>query len=170
MIIGFTGTRQPLPPKQATALRAFLGYMANITHEVHHGDCVGADELFDEIIAKHNIRRNAHPGHDKQYRSPWRADCDAEHVFPSKPYLARNKIIVDASDWIVACPSGPEVPRGSGTWATIRYARFRMKPITIVWPDGSITSEGADRCQCGSESMSKSDHADWCPYWAVERD
>jgi len=31
--------------------------------------------------------------------------------------------------------------RGSGTWATIRYARKVGKPVTIIYPDGEIQEE-----------------------------
>jgi hypothetical protein len=30
----------------------------------------------------------------------------------------------------------------SGTWSTIRYARKRSKPITVILPDGSLQREG----------------------------
>lgn len=56
------------------------------------------------------------------------------------PYLARNCVIVDEADILLACPKGPEEQR-SGTWATVRYARKQNKRIVIVYPDGTITTE-----------------------------
>jgi hypothetical protein len=58
-------------------------------------------------------------------------------------YLARDDNIVAETDVLVATPAQTtEVMRGSGTWATIRYARRREKPRILIWPNGSATKEG----------------------------
>lgn len=49
----------------------------------------------------------------------------------------RNHDIVDATEWLIATPKKFEEIR-SGTWATVRYAKKVKKPVTIIWPDGSI--------------------------------
>jgi hypothetical protein len=36
----------------------------------------------------------------------------------------------------------PAVARGQGTWATVRYARTKGKPIIIIWPTGDPRMEG----------------------------
>jgi hypothetical protein len=57
---------------------------------------------------------------------------------PAK-YLVRDKHIVQASDLMVACPKGlREETRGSGTWATVRYARELHKPCLLIFPGGTI--------------------------------
>lgn len=61
-------------------------------------------------------------------------------VLEPKPYLVRNKDIVNASEGMLAAPRGPEELR-SGTWSTIRYARKCRKKVLIMWPDGSETWE-----------------------------
>lgn len=60
-------------------------------------------------------------------------------VLDIKEPLDRNKDIVDACPVLIAAPSDRvEKKRGSGTWATIRYARdVAHVPIRYVWPDGT---------------------------------
>jgi hypothetical protein len=134
MIVGFTGTRHPLPDEQHTALcelvtRLNCGWSIV---EAHHGDCVGADALFDLCCSNLGIVRHAHPGPGKH-----RAFCPADVVHPTRLYMERNRDIVRAADLLIACPRGPEVRR-SGTWATVRHARFYGVPVTFIWPNGII--------------------------------
>jgi hypothetical protein len=105
--------------------------------EVHHGDCVGADATCDELCEARGLPRVAHPGTDAAGHSPQRANCDAETVRAPKPYLVRNRDIVDETEWLIACPEGQEVRR-SGTWATVRYARKRGRAVVYVWPSGWV--------------------------------
>jgi hypothetical protein len=67
----------------------------------------------------------------------WRAHCNASEVLPVKGPLARNRDIVHASDKLIAAPKS-RTYRTGGTWHTIGYAQKEGKPVTIVWPDGSI--------------------------------
>lgn len=57
---------------------------------------------------------------------------------PMAPLL-RNQLMVDLADSLLAMPAGMEEELRSGTWATIRHARKRRKPIVFFWPDGSVT-------------------------------
>lgn len=138
MILGFTGTRQELPPAQASALGFLLGGIRNAGGFVsaHHGDCVGADATFDRISEELGFERHAHPGPD----GPHRAHCAADLIYPERPFLDRNCVIVDTCELLIACPNGPERQR-SGTWATVRYARLVGRRIVFVWPDGTVTNE-----------------------------
>ena len=69
-----------------------------------------------------------------------RAWCTGDAVTEAKPYLARNRDIVDVTTALLATPQGPEELR-SGTWSTVRYARRQTKPLVIVWPNGVVTWE-----------------------------
>lgn len=140
MIIGFTGTQEELPAAQVSALGFLLGGIRNAIGivEVHHGDCVGADAAFDRCCVEHSFVRHAHPGP----HSAKRAYCEADVIHEERPFLARNKEIVDLCDVLVACPRGGEVRR-SGTWSTVRYARKHSRRIIFVWPNGDVTEEGS---------------------------
>lgn len=125
---------------QKERIEALLRCTDLIAEEVtlHHGDCVGADaDMHGLVMANRpHARFHVHPPNVDKYRAWCRFDEQEE----SKQYLVRNHDIVDASDLIIATPAEMyEVKRGSGTWATIRYARSKQKSLIVVWPDGSMS-------------------------------
>lgn len=136
MILGFTGSRAGITPAQRTTLlRLFerLGYC-----EFHHGDCVGADAAAHSLALLPAFRFHIiiHPPISPRLR----AMCEgAAKVLTPKPYIQRNRDIVDACDHLLVCPNGEETIR-SGTWATVRYARKRKRDYSIIHPAG-ITTE-----------------------------
>lgn len=133
MEIGFTGTRRGLTERQKSALQFLLSEEDWFTHGGCHGADRDADCIAEDIIGQKN-RIHIRPGDKKQYRY-WVANRDRLNVFSPKPYLERNKQIVDDSDVLVAAPSSLEEQfKGSGTWATIRYARKKGKPVFILDP------------------------------------
>lgn len=146
MRVGFTGTRSGMSePQYRMFKREFLRYIGTgyDVPELHHGLCVGADSQA-HVIAR-MLRRDgtlpikivAHPPRNNK----WKAHLSGvDDMRDPKEYLARNHDIVDECDRLIACPAGPEELK-SGTWATIRYARKRRKPITIIWRNGSVTEE-----------------------------
>lgn len=135
MIVGFTGSRDPLPSAQKAALERLLYRLDDEERiaEGHHGDCIEGDMEFDRWCRSVGIERHAHPGPD----GPNRARSDAQVIYAPQPFLVRNRDIVDACDVMVSCPSGPERQR-SGTWATVRYARKLGRRLIVVWPDGHV--------------------------------
>lgn len=68
--------------------------------------------------------------------------CDVNERMIARAPLVRDENIAMDCSRMIACPAGPEAsyPR-SGTWATIRRARKWGKPVTIIWPDGSISGD-----------------------------
>jgi hypothetical protein len=135
MRVGFTGTREGMTIAQWEHFE-YLVTMRHVT-EWHDGDCLGADTQ-----AHATIRRIAWPpiemhGHPCNIFK-WRAHNEYDVLHPVAPPLSRNRHIVGASDLMFATPKEyAEVFRGSGTWATIRYAKSREVPLTIIFPDGS---------------------------------
>lgn len=111
--------------------------------EWHDGDCVGADSQAHQTIAKLKlmglpVELHGHPCNLDSFRA-WN-EYDVTHEI--RPPLVRNRVMVDASDLVIATPKEFEdVPRGSGTWATIRYARLKGRPLVVVWPDASVARE-----------------------------
>ncbi len=135
MIVGFTGTKLGLTLQQHKALRElFASFEAS---ELHHGDCVGADEraaYFAQQLSWHIV---IHPPSDPKLR----AFCSGDETLQEKPYIQRNHDIVDACELLVATPQQNKEELRSGTWATVRYARKKAKPIVFVFPDGSCKIE-----------------------------
>ena len=138
-IVGFTGTREKTTIEQQ---KEFTRLLQNINiSEFHHGDCTGWDELAHNII-RNKIKFNNHVKiviHPPSYNK-YRAYCEGDLILNCKPYLDRNKDIVDACDLLVACTKGLAYVH-SGTWSTISYARKKNKLIYIIYPNGHIHVE-----------------------------
>jgi hypothetical protein len=135
MKIGFTGTRNETTLEQRNAFRIRFD-RARPPIELHHGCCLGADEDAMSIGAYRHVV--GHPPTDRSFWSSYANDLSNE-VREPKPYLERNKAIVDETDELWAMPDSPESP--GGVWVVIRYARKLKRPIAIFWPDGSVATE-----------------------------
>jgi len=133
MHVGFTGTRKGMTLEQKSSLFAVLNELAGMCDGqlvVHHGDCVGADSDFHNLVS---FRIVVHP--PRNYKA--RAWCEGDEMRNEKDYIARNHDIVDESACLIATPDGNERLR-SGTWATVRYAKATNKYIWIIYPDGTF--------------------------------
>lgn len=139
MIIGFTGTRVGITPAQRATLRSLI----EIADELHHGDCKGADITAHRIAVDlwgWSSRVVVHPPEDGKLRA---YAGEGAWILPVKPYLARNRDIVDACDRLIATPkerSPSQRKGGGGTWYTIDYAMKVGRPVSIIWPDGEVTT------------------------------
>jgi len=134
MATGMTGTQYGLTTAQFDAA---VELVSSLTGDFHHGDCIGADLSLAEIATELKLNVIAHPPE----KSDKRAFHKSHAILDPLPYLERDYKIVDAVDLMFAFPKGFNEERRSGTWTTIRYARKRKKPLVIVWPDGTMTSE-----------------------------
>ena|SRR5215217_5693782 len=134
--IGFTGTREGLTEAQYLTLRSEITRRSLSPAAIfRHGDCIGADsDAHDVVRTCSHARIIGHPPTKSTLRA-WRK-CD--HLMPERPYLDRNRDIVNMSDELIACPDGPERQR-SGTWSTVRYALKGHRQVTIIMPDGTLT-------------------------------
>jgi len=138
MKIGFTGTREGVTEQQIQALKNIIKEL-EIT-EFHHGDCVGADETSHNIIKelKPETHIVIHPPTCKDFR----AYCKGNIEIKPKPYLDRNKDIVNDSEFLIAMPNGREKLH-SGTWSTVRYARRLGREIRVIYPNGTVVKENS---------------------------
>ena len=125
MILGVTGSRDGGGFKRQGKFFQFL--CNNNVSGLHHGDCIGWDEECHEICAHYGIKIVMYPPIEDRYR----AFCKGGDRMPPKPYLDRNKDIVNAVDFLIAAPDGPERQR-SGTWSTVRYAK-KVGVKGVVW-------------------------------------
>lgn len=126
-IVGFTGTRHGMSEHQKEQVAAVLDSLG--AKELHHGDCLGADDEAARIAYDKGIRVVAHPPEIQRYR----AYAPGHETHDAKPYLERNRDIVDISQVLIATPDRPEVLR-SGTWATVRYARMCGRKLFVIYP------------------------------------
>ena len=132
-VIGFSGTQYGLTEPQKHQIAGYLQLLQ--PREVHHGDCVGADAQFHSLVREMlpDARIVIHP----PLNDGKRAFCDGDETKEARAYLTRNRRIVRESEILLAAPQAPEEVLRSGTWATIRFARKRSRPIILVLPDTS---------------------------------
>lgn len=130
MKLGMTGNRGGISNFRVTQIDKFLS--ENQVEEVHHGDCIGADTQFHKCAQDMGIHIFIHPPINKSLR----AFCKGATILKPKPYLDRNRDIVDSTDFLIAFPSTENEIMRSGTWATIRYAKLQNKQILVILPSG----------------------------------
>jgi len=127
MKIGFTGTREGMSQHQK---EQFVLKMLELSpSEFHHGDCRGADAEAHDIVREFfpDVRIVIHPP-EKTYM---RAYKKGDFYHPTKPYIVRDKDIVNDTEHLIGSPLDVEVIR-SGTWTTIRYARKIGRTHTVL--------------------------------------
>lgn len=141
--VGVTATRQGLTAQQLRSAAQGLQDLADVAEDLpvlRHGCCAGGDEQLHRLARVAGYWIVGHPPDDRRWMAEG-LDCD-EWMEPL-PYLDRNHQIVLRSRSLWAFPGQvTERFRGSGTWATIRFAAGVGKEGSIVYPDG--TREGLE--------------------------
>lgn len=125
VILGVTGSRDNRPDRLILKLMKF--FSENDVSELHHGDCTGWNYQAFLVADDFGVKTVSHP----PCKDAFRANTNSNVIMPEKPYLNRNKDIVNASTYLIAAPDGPERKR-SGTWSTVRYAK-RVGVAGVVW-------------------------------------
>lgn len=138
MKVGFTGTQTGLSDPQIGLIVEVLAALEELT-KMHHGDCIGADAQFYTIVRtlRPDVTIIGHLPEDESKR----AYCDNDVDLTPRPYLERNKKIVEEADVMIACPKEQQEILRSGTWATIRHARKTGVPLVTIYPDGKYDYE-----------------------------
>ena len=129
LIVGFTGTRAGISEAQRAMLKRLLPGAV----ELHHGDCVGADEEVHALALGLKIPIVIHPPSDNKLR----AFCKNARMMEPRPYLTRNRAIVNVAQIVVATPRTDHEPlpgRGQGTWSTVRFARRMGREVIVLYP------------------------------------
>ncbi len=137
--LGFTGTQRGMTPQQKEVLYdTLLGAMdrngEGVDYWIHHGDCKGSDEETHQIATDLGWKTHGHP----PYIERKRAFCAFDEIEEPEDYLDRNHTIVDMTQGLVGCPHESKEIQRSGTWATIRYARNKARPVLVILPSGDI--------------------------------
>lgn len=140
--VGFTGTRKGMTKAQKQEVKRLLSILE--VKSLHLGDCVGADAdchaIADQMRARPIIV--CHP----PVKDDERAFCTYDVTLGRRPYLERNKTIVDSCDLLIATPKDSRPELRSGTWATIRYAKKKGTSVCIVYPDGKSVRDNVVIC------------------------
>lgn len=146
-ILGVTGSKRgPVSVEQAEAAHAILTHLD--VNTVHHGDCEGVDAWAHDLAWAYGKNVVIHPPLNPAFRArrgfkPGTTIPQSRCVIlPEKRYLDRNWDIADKCARLLTLPAEMEEQLRSGTWATVRHARRLRKVILIVYPDGTVTTEG----------------------------
>lgn len=128
MKIGITGSRQGFTLQQYVALENLLVRLDG--RVLLHGDCVGVDGDTHDLAYALGYDIHVYPPSDDKLRAFKTGDMS----FPPKPYLDRNRDIVNDCDILIG------VPRvGSrGTMYTIKYGVDQGKDVRMIEEDGTV--------------------------------
>lgn len=113
---------------------------------LRHGDCVGADAECHLMCMSLKIPMVIYPPDVDAYRafcgmligSTAGTSGSLYKIMDPAPYKKRNQAIVNASDYLIACPKENKEVVRSGTWQTVRCARKAGMMIIYLWPDGRV--------------------------------
>lgn len=157
--IGFTGTRNGMTQAQKDSLFGIIDYFGcfkGTVTEIHHGDCVGADEEFDNAVTgtlkPGTVTRVIHPPVDTEHQARC-AEKDSSTFYKEtilsvpQTHLKRNRNVVEASDILIATPEQDSDPGWGGTWYTYNYARKHDKPTYLIQPSGNVIAHDNASCR-----------------------
>lgn len=131
MKVGVSGTRNDLTLQQFDSIANYLQSIYIPGIELHHGDCVGADNTISEIAKSLNYKIVCHPPNIDTLR----AFAPYDEIRKPLSYFARNRNIVDETDILIVAPyQNARQPKG-GTWYTHDYAVKKNKTIKIFFPN-----------------------------------
>jgi hypothetical protein len=139
--VGITGTREGMTLEQKESLFDFFALGTLL--KLHHGCCVGVDEEAHWLAYGFDIPCVGHRPANPAFEMPV-ADgaLGFEELREPKSYLARNRDIVEESEYLIVIPKEserkPKNSRGSGTWYTYWYACQLEKPRVVIWPNGLV--------------------------------
>lgn len=126
--IGVTGTRSGMTKYQREQVEKFL---SERTGELHHGDCHGVDVEAAIIAKKLGYRIVGH----LPVKDDLRAFYESHEYREPLSYFARNRNIVNETDYLLVVPYQMEWQNNGGTWYTHDYAKKVGKPIIMFWPE-----------------------------------
>jgi len=135
--LGFTGTRNGMSPTQRAWIASYI--QENLPDKAAHGDCIGADADFHELLREFapNCEIHIWPSTFEKMR----AFCEGDVMYEPGRALERDKYIVKFSTHFVGCPPTDYEIQRSGSWATLRMARNQLnkkllKELHWIGPTG----------------------------------
>lgn len=130
MKVGVVGARLGMNAIQRQAVTHWLKNLYTEGDELHHGDCFGVDEEVADIAKSLGYIIVCHPPVNNSRRSFHESD----QVRDPMPYFARNRNIVDETDFLMVIPYKNHWQLTGGTWYTHDYARKNDKELQVYWP------------------------------------
>jgi len=137
--IGYTGTERGMTMPQKLGVVALLEEIT-VPFWAHHGDCVGGDAEFDDLVRQVSKCRGVivHPPTNPRLRAFVEIRPGRDELRSERPYLKRDHDIAFESSTVIGAPDTYREQLRSGTWTTLRYARRLERQFAIVLPDGRV--------------------------------
>lgn len=145
--VGVTGSREGMTHEQGRCLVAYFQFACDLYEKdltLHHGCCVGVDEGTHGIAGMFGVESIGYPPEKTDFMMDL-AEYDFLELKDPKPYLMRNRDIVDSVETLLVVPNASRELKTGGTWYTYRYAKKKKIDIIIFWPDGTASHEGVIR-------------------------
>lgn len=138
MKIGITGTRKGMTGYQKNFIATFMESL-DVDWELHHGDCIGADEQahFKAIECANCKKIVVYPSNVDEFRAFCKSRFPTYQMvieYGPSDTIIRNHAIANNVDLLIATPDTSKEQLRSGTWSTVRYARKIKKNLLIVNP------------------------------------
>jgi hypothetical protein len=139
--LGFTGRKEGITESQIIMITNFVRII-NFASAIH-GDCVGADACFHDIVRKEKPRPKAYIEKYPSLHTDYQANKEADFINEPMKALVRDKIMANKSNIMLATPPTEQEILRSGTWATVRYARASptIRKVIIIAPNGNFVVE-----------------------------
>jgi hypothetical protein len=135
--VGFSGSRKPLTPGQAGALRHVLNELKGIgVLEFHHSCCKGAEEEAHHIALEVGAVIVGHPQRLKEGETAI-LQC---HKLRAPELIAKCKVdIVQETNVVITAPSTTVYDPNNATWFMTMYAqnlqRQGLKSLVVLEPE-----------------------------------
>jgi len=128
--IGITGTRYGMNETQFELIHEYLD--RDEKFEIHHGDCNGVDAEVACLAKQLGHYIVSHP----PTSSALRAYTEYDEIREPLGYFARDRKIVESTDFLIVVPNTPEWQSRGGTWYTHDYAVKRGVMVDVLYPRG----------------------------------
>ncbi len=141
--IGITGSREGMTPQQQAAFIEMLADHPKPFRWLLHGCCVGVDEQAHWLAFELGISSIGYPPTDTRLMMEIDSqypELQFQDLRMPKPYLDRNRDIVQDCDELWVFPKTLDTHIAGGTGYTYRYAKTarRLIDVHIFWPNGDI--------------------------------
>jgi hypothetical protein len=147
MKMGIVNTREVMTEQQAKRFATILHSRA--PDEVHLCDQLGVPMnawyfLTHATKAVLHLKAVIHPPTSKEWtiwqEDRWKFKGQLVIMRPAS-HVECSRNIVDACDQLLAAIDTETEEKHHAGWAMIRYARKQNKPVTIVYPNGSVRKD-----------------------------
>lgn len=130
---GVTGTHFP-PRGSGRFVEEWLSTLDRTRDFVVCGVCIGIDEMVGRRAYERGFNvRGVVPFNRSRVARDFRVWCSSYQELPSgTDYMDRNQELVNQVIDLTAFSRTPDEELRSGTWATVRRARARGIPVTII--------------------------------------